>query len=62
MTAFRASRNLRDWTTALARQPQPAALVQDEPGCYHIRALDPRASAILSATMAAVTIGHCYHI
>ncbi len=36
-------------------------LVVDEPICYHSRVLDPRVFAILSATMAAVTIGHCYH-
>ena len=45
-----------------ARQPEPAALVQDEPGCYHFRVLDPRVFAILSATMNVITIGHCYHI
>jgi hypothetical protein len=41
MTAFIASRKLRDWTTALASQPEPSALVTSEPGCYHFRVLDP---------------------
>jgi hypothetical protein len=45
-----------------ARQPEPSALVLNEPSCYHFRALDPRVSAILSATMNMATIGHCYHI
>jgi hypothetical protein len=49
------------WTTALAGQPEPSALVTREPSCYHFRVLDPRVCAILSATIAAVTIGHCYH-
>jgi hypothetical protein len=62
MTAFTASRDLRDRTPALASQPEPPALVLDQPSCYHFRVLDPRASASSSATMAAVTIGHCYHI
>jgi hypothetical protein len=42
MTAFTASRDLRDWTTALASQPEPPALVLNEPSCYHFRVLDPR--------------------
>jgi hypothetical protein len=42
------------------RQPEPPALVQNEPSCYHFRALDSRVFATLSATMAAVTIGDCY--
>jgi hypothetical protein len=46
----------------LAREAQPPALVLNEPGCYHFRVLDPRVFAILSATLAAVTIGHCYYI
>jgi hypothetical protein len=41
----------------LARQPEPPALVLNEPSCYHFRVRDPR----VSATLAAVTIGHCYH-
>ena len=55
---------LRDRRSSLllTREPEPAALVQDEPGCYHFRVLDPRVFAILSATLAAVTIGHCYYI
>jgi hypothetical protein len=48
-------------TTVLASQSQPPALVLNEPSCYQFRALDPRVFAILSATLAAVTIGHCYH-
>jgi hypothetical protein len=62
MTAFIASRKLRDWTRALAREPKPPALVLNEPSCYHFRVLDPCVFAIRSATLAAVTIGHCYHI
>jgi hypothetical protein len=46
----------------LAREPEPTALVLKEPSCYHFRVLDPRVSAMHSATLAAVTIGHCYHI
>ena len=42
MTAFTASRDLRDWTTALASQTEPPALVLYEPSCYHFRVLDPR--------------------
>ena len=42
MTAFTASRDLRDWTTALASQTEPSALVLDEPSCYHIRTVDSR--------------------
>jgi hypothetical protein len=42
MTAFTASRDLRDWTTALARQSEPPTLVLNEPSCYHFRAFDPR--------------------
>jgi hypothetical protein len=45
-----------------ARQPEPPTLVQNEPSCYHSRVVDPRVFAILSATLAAVTIGHCYYI
>jgi len=37
-------------------------LVTNESDCYHFRVLDPRVSATLSATLAAITIGHCYHI
>jgi hypothetical protein len=59
---LRSSRNLRDWTTALAREPEPPALVQNEPSCYHVRVLDPRVSATLSATTSVAMIGHCYHI
>jgi hypothetical protein len=47
---------------ALARQPEPPALVQNEPGCYHFRVLDPRVSVIGAATLNVATIGHCYHI
>jgi hypothetical protein len=56
------TRDPRDWTTALARQPEPPALVLDQPNCYHFRVLDPRGFAILAATRAAITIGHCYHL
>jgi hypothetical protein len=42
MIGIRSSRDLRDWTTALARQPEPPALVTNEPSCYHFRVLDPR--------------------
>src|SRR3989442_15127058 len=48
--------------SALARQPKPALLILDDPNRYHFRVLDPEVSAILSATMNVVTIGHCYHI
>jgi hypothetical protein len=46
----------------LARQLEPPTRVLNEPDCYHFRVLDPRVFAILSATLAAVTIGHCYYI
>jgi hypothetical protein len=46
----------------LTREPEPSALVLNEPRCYHFRVLDPRGFAILPATLAAVTIGRCYHI
>jgi hypothetical protein len=49
-------------TTASAGQLKPPTLVLNEPSCYHFRVLDPSASATLSATIAAVTIGHCYHM
>jgi hypothetical protein len=62
MIGIRSSRDLRDWSTALARQPEPSAPVLNEQDCYHFRVLDPRVSAILSATMNVVTIGHCSHI
>ena len=62
MTAFTAFRDLRDWTTALARQPEPPTLVLNESSCYHFRVLDPRVAATLSATMNVATIGHCYYI
>jgi hypothetical protein len=42
MTAFTPSRDLRDWTTALASQSQPPALVPKERSCYHFRLRDPR--------------------
>jgi len=45
-----------------ARQPKPPTLVLNEPSRYHFRVLDPRVSAILSTTVAAVTIGRCSHI
>ncbi len=51
-----------DICSSLTRQPQPPTLVPKEPSCYHFRVLDPRVFAILSATLAAVTIGRCYHI
>jgi hypothetical protein len=35
-----------------AREFEPSALVLNEPSFYHFRALDPRVSAIFSATMA----------
>ena len=60
MTAFAASA-ICAISQSLARQPEPSALVLNEPSCYHFRVLDPRVCAILSATMNAVTIGHCYH-
>ena len=44
-----------------AGRPEPPTPVLNEPSCYHFRVLDPRVFAILSATLAAVTIGHCYH-
>ena len=50
-----------DLCSLLTRQPEPPALVLNEPSCYHFRVLDPRVSPILSATIAAVIIGHCYH-
>jgi hypothetical protein len=42
MIGIRSSRDLRDWTTALARQPEPSAPVLNEQDCYHFRVLDPR--------------------
>ena len=59
MTAFTSVSRSARGTTLLARQLEPPALVLNEPSCYHLRALDPRIFAILSATMAAVTIGLC---
>jgi hypothetical protein len=44
------------------RRCSEATLVTNEPNYYQIRVLDSRVFAILSATLAAVTIGHCYHI
>ena len=45
-----------------ARQPEPSTLVLNDPSCYHFRAFDPRVFAILSVSVAAVTIGWCSHI
>ena len=50
-----------DLLLLLTRQPEPPALVLNEPSCYHFRVLDPRVFAILSAIMNVVTIGHCSH-
>ena len=47
----------REHFVSLTRQPQPPALIQNEPSCYHFRAFDPRVFAIHCATRAAVTIG-----
>jgi hypothetical protein len=41
---------------ALSRQTEPPAVVLNEPSCYHFRVLDPRVSAIFSATMATATV------
>jgi hypothetical protein len=46
----------------LTRQPEPPALVLNEPSCYHFRVLDPRVFAIVSATLNVATIGRCSHI
>jgi hypothetical protein len=48
--------------SSLTRQPEPPALVLNEPSCYHFRVLDPGGSATLSATLNVATIGHCSHI
>ncbi len=58
----RQPRSDRRSSLLLTRQPEPPALVLNEPGCYHFRVLDPRESAILSATMNVITIGPCSHI
>jgi hypothetical protein len=44
-----------------AGQPEPPALVLNEPSCYHFRVLDPAFFRDLSATSDAVTIGSCSH-
>ena len=62
MTAFTASRDPPVWTTGSASQPEPSALVLKKPSCYCFRVLDPRVFAIISVTVAAVTIGSCSHI
>jgi hypothetical protein len=48
--------------SSLTRQPEPPALVLNEPSCYHFRMLDPYVFASLSATSDAATIGRCSHI
>jgi hypothetical protein len=42
----------------IGHKAEPSALLLDDSTCYHFRILDPR----VFATLAAATIGHCYHI